>query len=178
SAQTQTAVLASCVIGYPYASSEPRTSVVFNESGVLRAFKPAIATTGDRLMVFYNDEHALALGVRRVIVKTTAGTTTTDYPVSPLLSIPGSQANPDVGTTALTGDQAGTDVSARPLFPALFITDVTLNPMDMSGDWQFGGTPTPPDAVYGTWKAAVRTVDKRGSTPIVTLALEDDPAQN
>src|SRR6185369_649342 len=67
SAATQTAVLASCIIGYPYPSAEPRTHVAFNESAVLRTFQPAIAGAGDRLMVFYNDEHALTLGVRRVI---------------------------------------------------------------------------------------------------------------
>jgi hypothetical protein len=56
---------------------------------------------------------------------------------------------------ALTGDQAGTDVNTcageascgRPMFPALFITDVTADPSSTSGDWQFGATPIPPTGV-------------------------------
>ena len=32
-----------CVLGYPFNSSNPRTSVVFNESEVLRAFAPSLA---------------------------------------------------------------------------------------------------------------------------------------
>ena len=66
-----------------------------------------------------------------------------------------------VGSTIASGDQAGTDVSGRPMFPAMFVTDVTANPGNpLAGDWQFGGTGIPPDATFGTWKAAVKTVDK------------------
>src|SRR5439155_1101274 len=80
--------------------------------------------------------------------------------------------------TALDGDRAGTDTSAcsgypalcdRPMFPALFITDITTNPTSTAGDWQHGGTPIPPDAVFGTWKGAVRTVNKTRSPALVTV---------
>src|SRR5204863_1253264 len=71
------AVVAPCVLGYPFTSTDPRTSVVFNESEVLRAFRPSVARPGERLMVFYNDEHALTLGVRRLLVKTSGGKTMT-----------------------------------------------------------------------------------------------------
>src|SRR6185503_7943567 len=104
-------------LGYPFSSSEPRTNVIFNESEVLRAFTPAVAGRGDRLKVFYNDEHALTLGVRRVIVKTSAGSTATDYPVSPLTANPGTVVNPQVGTPMLDGEQAGTDTSVCAGFP-------------------------------------------------------------
>jgi hypothetical protein len=169
---------ASCVVRYPFSSSNPRTSLAFNESEVLRAFTGGILGFGDRIKVWYNDEHALALGVRRVKVKTSAGTTTTDYPVTALLSNPGSEVMPLVGTTMLTGDQAGTDVSGRPLFPALFITDVTTDPSSLAGDWQSGGSPIPPHAVYGTWKGAVRNVDNTVSPPKVTFTMDNDPSEN
>ncbi len=180
----------SCVIAYPFKSSDPRTSVGFNESDVLRGFSPqqtVNATPGLAIKVWYNDEHALTLGVRRVIVKTDSGTTTTDYPVSALPSDPGSVLYPQVGTTALDGDQAGTDTSAcngdpdlcdRPMFPALFITDISSDPNSTAGDWQHGGTPIPPHAVFGTWKAAVRTVDETKSSAAVTVTPDDDPAKN
>jgi hypothetical protein len=60
----------------------------------------------------------------------------------------------------------------------MFITDVTTDPLSLSGDWQYGGTPIPPHAVYGTWKAATRTVDKRVSPTKVTLTMDNDPAEN
>src|SRR5439155_14419530 len=118
---------------------------------------------GTTIKVWYSDEHALTLGVRRVIVKTLTGSTTTDYPVAPLCGAPaggcsvianqacdathpcpaGSSCGLNsicvlqVGTTALDGEQAGTDTSTctgspdlcdRPAFPALFITDITDDP--------------------------------------------------
>ena len=116
---------------YPFKSTDPRTYVAFNESEVLRAFSPQgtiNALPGLTIKVWYNDENALTLGVRRVIVKTFTGTTTTDYPFSALTQNPGGVLNPQVGTMTLDGDQAGTDTSAcsgypdlcdRPMFPAL-----------------------------------------------------------
>src|SRR6059058_3033427 len=186
-AKATAAVVAPCVLGYPFTSPDPRTSVVFNESEVLRAFRPSVARPGERLMVFYNDEHALTLGVRRVLVKTSAGTSMTDYPLSPLTSSPDGVLAPQVGTMALDGDQAGTDTSScagfpdlcdRPLFPALFITDITDDPSSRAGDWQFGGTPIAPDAVFGTWKGAVRTVDATRTPPQITVTPDRDPAKN
>jgi hypothetical protein len=172
--------VSACTVPYPFPSANPRTSIVFNESEVLRAF--AVAVTNDcapkNIQVFYNDEHALVLGVRRVIVKNTGSTTTNDYPVSPLNGNPGSVVNPQVGSTIQTGGQAGTDVSGRPMFPSLFITDITTNANDLSGDWQFGGIPIPPDAVFGTWKAAVKTVDHTHAVPTMTVIPDDDPPKN
>ena len=80
----------------------------------------------------------------------------------------------------LIGDPSATDPSGRPIFPALFITDITADPdvictaadpmPSRCHDWQFGGTPRRPNAVFGTWKAATRS-----GTSIQT---GNDPAKN
>ncbi|MCX6032787.1 MAG: hypothetical protein NT169_26320 [Chloroflexi bacterium] len=167
--------------GYPYSSSNPLTNVVFNESEVLRGFSPVdagVAQSGDTIKVWYNDEHALTLGVRQVKVKTSSGTTTTDYPIAALTTNPGSAFDPQLGSTALSGDQAGTDISDRPMWPAIFITDVTADPNNQAGDWQFGGAALGPHAVFGTWKGAVRLVDKTHSPAVVSVTPDADPAKN
>jgi hypothetical protein len=168
--------LTSC--GYPYTSSNPLTSVVFNENDVLRAIVPAGALPMASVRVFYNDEHALTLGVRSVAVKTASGTTTTDYPVSSLTSDPGSVTNAQTGANELAGNQSGFDQSQRPMWPVLFVTDVTSDPTSRSGDWQMGGKPYSPSAVFGSWKAAVRTVDTTMSPAAVSIAPDADPAKN
>lgn len=167
-----------CVIGYPYSSSNPRTSQTFSESGVLRAFATQAHSYGNTINVWYNDEHALTLGVRQVIVKTSSGSTTTNYSVSGLPANPGSATNPAVGTTSSSGDQAGNDPSVRPAFPALYVTDITANPASTAGDWQNFGTAVPAQAAFGTWKAAVTTVDKTKSPAVVTVTPDADPAKN
>ena len=163
-----------CVVGYPYTSTNPLTSLIFNESEILRGYSQGVMHPGDTIKVWYNDEHAIVLGVRQVIVKTSGGSVTNNYSLSPLLTNPGSVNQPQVGSTALTGDQAGTDVSNRPMFPALFVTDVTTDPNNKSGDWQFGGTAIPPQAVFGTWKGAVRIVDKTRNPPLITVDPDPD----
>jgi len=163
--------------GYPYASSYALTSTLFNESEVLTAIVPTGGSSAV-VRVFYGDEHALTLGVRSVSVKSASGTTSKDYPVSALTSDPGSVSNPQTGSIALYGDQAGLDPSLRPIGPVLFITDVTNDPNDRSGDWQYGGRPYNPSAVYGTWKAAVRTVDTTVTPNRVTITPDVDPSKN
>jgi hypothetical protein len=173
--------LEQCTPPYPYASSNPRTNIVFNESEVLRAAKISVVTDciPNQIQVFYNDEHALTLGVSQVDVITASGKTSTPYDIAPLTTNPGSASNPKVGSTASSGDQAGTDVSDRPMFPALFITDITGNPANpYAGDWQFGGAAIPPDAVFGTWKGALRTVDKTKTPNVVTVTPNPDPVKN
>ncbi len=171
-----------CVLPYP--TSGTRGSIVFNESEVLRAANTDPGPTGSvrTIDMFYNDEHALTLGVRQVAIKTKTGTTTTtsttNYPIAPLNSNPGSAVNPALGTTASSGDQAGNDISGRPMYPALFITDITQNPNSMAGDWQNFGTPVAPNAVFGTWKGAVVTIDKTKSPSTVTVTPDADPSKN
>ena len=170
------AIVTGC--GYPYASNVALTSVVFNESEVLRAIRPSIDAAGGIVTLLYNDEHAMTLGVRQVVVQTSAGSTSTDYPVSPLAASPSSVLNPQTGTNALVGDNSGLDPSLRPLWPVLYVTDVSKDPNSRLGDWQMGGRPINPNAVYGTWKSAVRTVDKTTATATVSVTPDVDPAKN
>ncbi len=66
------------------------------------------------------------------------------------------------------------------------MTDISLNPASTAGDWQQGGSPAiPPDAIYGSWKGAVRTVDQTktpagapSGTPTITVTPDADPAKN
>ncbi len=166
---------AACSISYPFSSSVPRTSVVFNESEVLRGFA---AGTDGTIRVWYSDEHAMSLGVRQVSVKTSSGTTVTNYDLAPLSTNPGSAVYPAVGSTAVTGDQAAIDPYGRPIYPSLFITDITANATSTSGDWQYGGTAIAPHAVFGTWKGASMLVDETSSTPSMTVTVDADPSQN
>jgi uncharacterized repeat protein (TIGR01451 family) len=169
-----------CTPAYPFTSANPLTSLVFSESDVLEdavwGFTQGCAPT--QIRVFYSDEHALSLGVRQVNVKTASGTTTTNYPIAALPQSPGSVLNPTVGSTIQGGDQAGVDVSGRPMFPALFITDTTADPNSTAGDWQYGGAAIPPTAVFGTWKGAVKTVDYTHTPALVTVTPDADPAKN
>jgi len=160
--------LGSCTPPYPFNSSNQLTSIDFNESEILR--KAVLQSTSNcipqNLQLFYNDERALCLGISQVTVKTKTTTTVSSYNVTPLPSDPGSAFNPSVGSTILSGDQSGTDPSGRPIFPSLFVTDLTQNPLNpLAGDWQFGGTPIPPDALFGTWKSATKTVDYTKPAP-------------
>jgi hypothetical protein len=164
--------------GYPYASSNPLTSVDFNESEVLRAIDPSGGAPLASVRLFYNDEHALTLGVRHVDVITSAGTSAKDYPVSPLQTNPGYTRYPQTGTNEVSGNYSGLDQSGRPMWPALFVTDITDDPDSRSGDWQQGGTPYNPNAVFGTWKAAVRTVDTTVTPNDVSVTPDADPAKN
>ena len=133
------------------------------------------------LQMFYNDEHAMTLGVRQIAVKSSSVTTTkTSYPVAIMNSNPDSETSPAVGSTIPSGDpQAGTDVVDRPMYPAMFVTDVTANSGNaLAGDWQNGGTALKPDAVFGTWKAAVKTIDQTKNPATVTVTPDADPSQN
>jgi hypothetical protein len=176
---------------YPYVSSDPLTSVAFNESTVLEG--ATLDTTNGYFEIWYSDEHALALGVNQVTVINSSGTTTTNYAVSPLTSDPGSVTNPQVGGAyappatpvtvtplALAASQAqgNTDVSGRPMPPTLYITDTTTNHANASGDWQYGGTPLLPNAVFGAWKSFSETINQTTATPAVTVAAAADPAAN
>lgn len=163
--------------GYTFASSNPLTSVEFNESEVLVGIVPTGGSYAT-VRVFYGDEHALTLGIRNVTVKAASGTTSTDYPVSPMSTNPGAATFPQTGSNVLFGAQAGLDQSLRPMWPALFITDITSDPNGHLGDWQYGGRPYNPNAVYGTWKAAVRTVDTTVTPNTVTITPDADPTKN
>jgi len=109
---------------------------------------------------------------------TAAGSTMTDYPVSALPTDPGMVTDPQTGTNELTGDNSGLDPSLRPIWPALFITDLTTDPTGHAGDWQQGGRPLGPKVVFGSWKAAIRTVDKTVTPNTVKITPDADPKKN
>jgi hypothetical protein len=167
--------------------------VVFNESEVLRKFEPQVATVGGTIRVFYNDEHALLLGVRRVTTTTTKGTTFIDYPVTPFVATtPALPATPKAASqvdplTGATEAQGGTDTAGlptfqglgRPIFPALFCTDITGTHFQSTlGDWQQGGVGVGPDFVSGTWKSALKTINTTKSPTVTTITTDADPAKN
>jgi hypothetical protein len=86
--------------------------------------------------------------------------------------------HPLVGSQIQDGEQAGTDTSGRPMFPALFITDTTYGGNPLGGDWQYGGTGIPPHFVSGTWKGAVRIIDQTKNPDTVTVTPDADPPVN
>jgi hypothetical protein len=115
---------------------DPEHKLDSGEPYILFAAQPGpndTATVADTIKLWYIDEHALTLG---------EGTG-----VSPMTTNQ-QQANPNVG------DQGVRDTHGLPVFPALFLTDITNNPAATSGDAQNNGTPIPPTMVSGTWKAA------------------------
>ena len=203
-ASEQLRVIGQCVLGYPDSSNPGRSNLIFNESEVLRAFGTFNTDPrGLRVALFYNDEHALELGIRQNSVKTAAGTSVVgSYPVSPLTANPDHVSPVQVGSQDIDPgdsdaiDQDGVDTAlpitlqgktgqgsqgGRPMFPALFITDIT-NGDSRAGDWQQGTLASrvahKPDDVYGTWKSATRLVDKTTSPFTVTTAVDADPAKN
>ena len=156
--------------GYPFASSNPLTDILFNESTVLAAIVPSGGYPLATVQLFYNDEHAMTLGVREAVINGVSQT----FPVSPLTASPDIVNTPDTGTNLITGQLAGVDPVGRPMWPALFITDITNDVTSVAGDWQWGGSPVNPTYVAGTWKGAVRTVDSKGAT----ITPDADPAKN
>jgi hypothetical protein len=170
-----------CTPAYPFVSNNTLTNIAFNESTVMRGFRISTSTDGctpKSIQVFYSDEHALTLGVRQVANKVAKNTTTTNYDVAKLALDPGSATNPTVGAAA---NQGGVDTAGRPMFPALFITDLSAGPGTsnaLAGDWQYGGTGIPPTAVFGTWKAAVKTIDCSKNPCTTTVAPDADPKKN
>jgi hypothetical protein len=156
--------------GYPYASANPLTDILFNESTVLAAIVPAGGYPFASITLFYNDEHAMTLGVGETIINGVSST----FPVSPLTKSPDIVNNPQTGTNLIVGQKTGVDPVGRPMWPALFITDITTDANGVSGDWQWGGPPINPSYVAGTWKGAVRTVDATGAT----ITPDVDPVKN
>lgn len=106
-----------------------------NEPTVLYAFDTGTSAATDNqasVRVWYNDEFPLTLG---------AGT------ISEMKTQPS-----DVIKSPNIGDQTQKDSSNLPYFPSLFLTDITNNAQDQSGDAESGGTPSVPDTIYGAWK--------------------------
>ncbi|HUR00410.1 MAG TPA: hypothetical protein VM166_13220 [Gemmatimonadaceae bacterium] len=178
-----------CTLGYPDANGpQPRSSYTFNESEVLRAY--AYDQSDNEVRAWYNDEHALLLGQRQINLKLSSSNTLLlphtfatmagAVPVSgnPAVQIGGPGGLIATGSAQMSGDGAATDGYGRPLFPAVFVTDLTLNPNSRAGDWQYGGTPLRPNKIFGSWKGLVATIDYTRNPAKVTFVTDADPAKN
>jgi hypothetical protein len=70
----------------------------------------------------------------------------------------------------------------RPLYPSLFITDITADPNDRSGDWQYGGSPITPIKMCGNWKGVTKVINgatcPTGTSSQGNLCTEEDPTAN
>jgi hypothetical protein len=145
-AGTAAATVVSC--GYPTGTTG-RPATPFAESEVLRA----TGVFGNHIALFYNDEHAMTLGVNPGVTAMTA--------------------NPDHAVDPSVGDPTAADPSGRPEFPAAFVTNITSDPNSKAGDWQQQSDNTnakSPSDVYGTWKAANRSG--------TSITPGPDPAKN
>lgn len=156
-----------CTLGYPYNSSNARTSMVFNESEVLAAFGPAIGSSDDQVEVWYSDENAMTLGVASLTAGSGKNASTQTYPLSALTSNPGHVSNPDLGMPGAV------DGYGRPIYPSLFITDITTDASSKAGDWQFGGAPLPPNDVFGSWKGAIAS---QASNGVISISPGSNPS--
>ena len=176
----------SCLMPYPDNSNLPRSGQIFNENEVLVASEPGINTCGiqpEQIKVWYADEHPLCLGVRQVNIKTSTGTKAYNYDITPSTTTTSVVTNPLLGTTEQSGDFSGNDVATdggRPLWPALYITDITDNHSSRAGDWQQStalhpSIAVPPNKIYGMWKSVVKTIDKTKTPNLVTITVDADP---
>jgi hypothetical protein len=65
------------------------------------------------------------------------------------------------------------------MWPVLFITDLGVDPNPLGGDWQYHNPfPNNPDDVFGTWKGAIKTIDRTVSPATVSVTPDADPAKN
>jgi hypothetical protein len=131
--------------GYPTGTG--RSAVVFNEPAILRALTLTGAGADTKILAWYSDEHAMVLGVN----PNPSGSPVT--PMSPTTS-PNHAVDPSVG------DKTAVDPGGRPLYPSLFLTDITSNAASKAGDWQQqanNNSALAPDDVFGTWKAATKS---------------------
>ena len=176
---------------YPYSSSTAATDISFNEARILDAYTPSetVSVSGQNIAIWYSDERSMTLGIRQVNLTTSSGTTTTNFPITALMSstTPGMQLSPQIGASIAQGgvdvslcpgSTASQDTCSRPMYPAMFVTDITTNTTSTAGDWQFGGTAYAPTAIFGTWKGAVKNIDMTQSPPLVSVTVDKDPDQN
>ena len=89
--------------------------------------------------------------------------------------------NPQFGATGQSGLQTGNDTAVdggRPMWPVLYLTDISFDKDNRSGDWQSGSTVgIPAEQVCGVWTTGVRRVYTHlGNT--VTIAMDPSPSPN
>ena len=157
--------LGPCTLGYPDSSHNPRSSVVFNESTVLRGFSIVGTAGAPGVAAWYSDEHALLLGIEPPNV--------TDMTEAP--SIQDAATKTAKAHDPQVGSLTAADPSGRPFFPAAFVTKITPpNQTGRQGDWQQvndNTTAQPPQDLFGTWKHATGSGLNIGSQ-------NDPPANN
>jgi len=208
--------LADCVLGYPYGTAPALTTTLFNESEVLTDFQiiggklhmwysdeHALTLGVDSVFVKNKTpptpNPSLYFGnfnwPGTYAIETMVGH------ANPLPSPPNPVNNTTagvdkapgrllVGRTSNAANPAGIanpfDGAGRPLFPALFLTDVFGHPDNLAHndathrahDWQYGGTAVAPNAVYGTWKGATIVVDNTKNPSVTSITPGADPAKN
>src|SRR4051812_46779670 len=130
-------------LGAPQAAKAPGidtcgySDATFNESDILYGIGVFGSGFNARVGMFLSDEKGLSLGVNGATPNT---------------------SNPQHVSDPNLGDLSQTDPSGRIFAPTIYVTDVTNNPNDKSGDWQNGGTPvTHVDDVYGVWSTGTMT---------------------
>lgn len=119
-----------------------------SESEILWAVSPdpgGSVGPGGTIKAFYHDEWALTLGSGNVTAQGKA---------------PGHIISPNINF----GNESARDANGFPYFPALFITDITSDPNNKTGDAQSGGTPYKPDEIYGTWQPLNKKNNSRNGT--------------
>ena len=169
--------------GYPDSSHIPQSGFSFNRNEAIRAVSPSSGQVlsspfGGSIKVWYSDRHALLLGIREVVVKDHRYRFVRDYPISEMTSNPGSAEGLRFGSTGTSGDQAGIDDRSLPFMPMLFITDITFDAGNRSGDWQQGGSGFLPQKIFGTWKAAVKKVEYAPRDVRTDFQCDEDPRRN
>lgn len=130
--------------------------VRFDEPEILIDYEPKapnVAGPADAIRLWAGDENSIIMGI--ATVKTPTGTI--PYPITESGINPITLFNPQTGAPY---EPNGKDSAGRPMFPALFLTDITDNAASRVGDWQQGGIPVPPHVASGVWIFA----DKDGST--------------
>ena len=125
----QQLVITDC--GYPYASSNPLTSTVFNESEVLRAIQPSGSWPNGVVSMFYNDEHALTWACGASPSRARRHDHDRLYRVAARRESE-QRHQPATGTNPQRGSERPGRF-LRPMWPSLFVTDITTDPEQQGG---------------------------------------------
>jgi hypothetical protein len=168
-----------------------------NENTSLITFSPAapdVATINDRLILWYRDEHPLVLGVGNIEAQILGGTTKV-FDIEPYPGLIASFAESVLGQSIKVGapwkfvDAANipdprfdaVDATGRPMFPSLFITDISFDTNSTAGDFENSGVPIPPHEIYGQWKVLTKsvkadgTLEKYAQDPLLSGTNSDPP---
>lgn len=133
-----------------------------SENRILYAFNPlsnASVGVGGKLKVWYTDEHALSIG------KSGNGVTVTSSVLAPEHASPivvGDTTFRDCSTTP--GPACQPNQIPLPVFPALFLIDLTVNP-NATPTNALSTTPIPVNEVYGEWKEYAVAIDPKLPNP-------------